>query len=1198
MADTPQQVDPKPDSLIGTTVGDYKIIDIIGQGGMGTVYTAEHQQLHHKTACKVLRAEVANHPETVERFLQEARFISRIRHVNLIDIFDIGELPDKRLYYVMEKLHGRTLTQAIRGGKLPFATIVSITNQICAGMSAAHEAGLIHRDLKPDNLFLVERPGEESLVKIMDFGVAKVMDLTGADGKITRTGYLIGTPQYMSPEQINGVAIDKRSDIYALGVILHEMCTGTAPFRGDTLGQMLIAHLQQVLPTIDPKLRNEDVPAGIEWIIRKALAKDPNERYASVEDLSADLQRLSSGEQPLAAAWYKEYQPRELASIQTLSGNTLNLPFGQPQSRKKRAMLLVATLLPGVLLSAVGGYLWFTHRKAQLAQPVLVQTKVKPKREEIDMLALRSYALGVLQEGLKDGDVQPRLLSVSAIGASRDTRHQSLLEPKLADAEPAVQVQAASALAQIGSRGAIPALQKLHSDAKEPRVALAAAEALMKLGDDSVKKYLEQKAKKDPDPKLQLLAALTLEESAPGHPAHKTVVQRLKKKPTLEDQLTVWTRRAKWGDKDAQQQLVAQLANAEAPVGRQIQLAALLAKEHVEQGKTMLTDLAGKPGPQQVLAAQLLCVADDPTGLALLRTVFADAARPPVERLLATEGLGSCGNRKDAGMLAKTLREGEKSPLLRQAEAGAILKLASGDPAVLNEQSLTWAQAALGSDDWTVRESAVAMLGDTDPQRAIPLLGQAIKDQRAEVRKSAAVTLGKTKNKGAIAVLGSALADGSRDVRLDVLRSIGKVTTHLKQKGEPAMDQATQAEIQKALVSRADTGDAGEQVMAAATLLRMGDDSRRDKLKQGLAADDPEVKQLAISEVSADPELNKSALTTLLSDPSQAVRFKAATELAEQGRAEGKPVLLAVLKGGGADGFKAYSLLKKLGEAVDPPKDMGSLLAGSDPAVRASVIQAARSLPVADAVPLLQKATKDAAPAVRKEVLDVVSSWPAADGTASGVPLLKVLSEDSDVGIRSRASLLLTQLAPKVAPEPEEAEASEEAAPEAAGKTQAAAVDLGQAPVVDMTAPSPDLTAAAAVADMSTPDLSLSAPVKVVAPDMAAPAAAPVAAPVAAAEPELDKAGKKARLKQILSNAEKYLSRGEYEKAIQVLEAGRAVDTSKDIVMQLGQAYELWSEQESGGKQKSLLRKSIEAYKQVKNAEAKAHIQELQERLR
>jgi serine/threonine protein kinase len=289
------KVDPNAESLIGITVGDYKIIDIIGQGGMGTVYTAEHQQLHHKTACKVLRAEDANHPETVERFLQEARFISRIRHINLIDIFDIGELPDKRLYYVMEKLNGRTLTQVdSRPARWRLRASSPIMNQICAGLSAAHAAGLVHRDLKPDNLFLVERPGEPPLLKIMDFGVAKVMDLSSTEAKLTRTGYLVGTPQYMSPEQINGTAVDKRTDIYALGVILYEMSTGTPPFRGDTLGQMLIAHLQQILPAIDPKLRNEDVPAGIEFIIRKALAKDANERYSSVEDLSADLQRLAA----------------------------------------------------------------------------------------------------------------------------------------------------------------------------------------------------------------------------------------------------------------------------------------------------------------------------------------------------------------------------------------------------------------------------------------------------------------------------------------------------------------------------------------------------------------------------------------------------------------------------------------------------------------------------------------------------------------------------------------------------------------------------------------------------------------------------------------------------------------------------------------------------------------------------------------
>ena len=147
-----EKVDSKPESLIGTTVGDYKIIDIIGQGGMGVVYTAEHTQLHHQTACKVLRAEMASHPETVERFLQEAKFISRIRHLNLIDIFDIGELPDRRLYYVMEKLTGRTLAQVLQGQKLSFASILAVTNQICAGLAAAHAAGLVHRDRSPNDI--------------------------------------------------------------------------------------------------------------------------------------------------------------------------------------------------------------------------------------------------------------------------------------------------------------------------------------------------------------------------------------------------------------------------------------------------------------------------------------------------------------------------------------------------------------------------------------------------------------------------------------------------------------------------------------------------------------------------------------------------------------------------------------------------------------------------------------------------------------------------------------------------------------------------------------------------------------------------------------------------------------------------------------------------------------------------------------
>ena len=170
MADSPSP----PDALLGSQVGDYQITGLLGEGTMGIIYAAEHIKLGHRTACKVLRPEVMSQKDAVERFLQEARQVSKIRHNNLIDIFDIGELPDGRLYYVMEYLAGRPLAQVIAKGRLSFVEIVNLGRQVCAGLSAAHAAGLVHRDLSPDTLFLCERPGSSPLVKVMDFGVAEV----------------------------------------------------------------------------------------------------------------------------------------------------------------------------------------------------------------------------------------------------------------------------------------------------------------------------------------------------------------------------------------------------------------------------------------------------------------------------------------------------------------------------------------------------------------------------------------------------------------------------------------------------------------------------------------------------------------------------------------------------------------------------------------------------------------------------------------------------------------------------------------------------------------------------------------------------------------------------------------------------------------------------------------------------------------
>jgi hypothetical protein len=239
---------------------------------------------------------------------------------------------------------------------------------------------------------------------------------------------------------------------------------------------------------------------------------------------------------------------------------------------------------------------------------------------------------------------------------------------------------------------------------------------------------------------------------------------------------------------------------------------------------------------------------------------------------------------------------------------------------------------------------------------------------------------------------------------------------------------------------------------------------------------------------------------------------------------------------------------------------------------------------------------------VRQKVLAVVASWSEADGTASGLPIVRTLADDSDVVVRSRASLLVTRLVPKAPPEPEEAPAPP-AAPDGVGATAAvaaadlaAAADLLAAPDLGVTA---DLSPVVApTGPAPTPDLAVAAPAVPATPAATPEAAAPVAAPAGGETPKLDKAEEKLRVKQALDASERLLSRGEYDKAIAVLDEARKVSASKNLSMQIGQAYELWSEQESGSKQKSLTKKAIEAYKQAKTPAAKEHITELQERLK
>jgi serine/threonine-protein kinase len=283
--------------MIGTAIHNYRIVSRIGEGGMGEVYLAEHAIMGRHAAIKVLRHDLARDTTLVARFFNEARAANAIRHPNIIEVLDVGLTPDgERPYLLMEYLQGETLARRIeRIGRLTSGKAVDIALQTASALSAAHGAGVIHRDLKPENLFLVPPPGAgpgqgaQEIVKVVDFGVAKLRAELRGDDVRTASGAVLGTPEYMSPEQCRGagVPVDERSDIYSLGVILYHMLCGHPPFVARGFGDILIMHVTE--PPAAPRLVNPEISAALEAVVLRALAKSPPARHPSMDAFAAAL---------------------------------------------------------------------------------------------------------------------------------------------------------------------------------------------------------------------------------------------------------------------------------------------------------------------------------------------------------------------------------------------------------------------------------------------------------------------------------------------------------------------------------------------------------------------------------------------------------------------------------------------------------------------------------------------------------------------------------------------------------------------------------------------------------------------------------------------------------------------------------------------------------------------------------------------
>jgi serine/threonine protein kinase len=276
----------------GTMVGEYRIESQLGAGGFGTVYQALHPVIGKAAAIKVLSRQWSSNPQMVSRFIAEARATNQIRHKNIIDIFAFGALPDGRQYYVMELLQGQPFDQFLDGrGRLAPETAVPILRGIARALDAAHAQGIVHRDMKPENVYLVIDDDGIVQPKLLDFGIAKLLGESSSSHK-TRTGTPLGTPIYMSPEQCHGRPVDARTDIYSLGIMTHEVLTGHRPFDGDSVMDILVQHMSLAPPRMSQQC--PELPPSLDVPVLQMLAKDPAGRPdsagAAIDALAATAQ--------------------------------------------------------------------------------------------------------------------------------------------------------------------------------------------------------------------------------------------------------------------------------------------------------------------------------------------------------------------------------------------------------------------------------------------------------------------------------------------------------------------------------------------------------------------------------------------------------------------------------------------------------------------------------------------------------------------------------------------------------------------------------------------------------------------------------------------------------------------------------------------------------------------------------------------
>lgn len=899
------------DALVGSLCGKYKLVRLVGRGGMGTVYEGIHQQIQKRAAIKILSREFSLDPVFARRFLDEARAAHIVRHPGLVETLEFDQRQDGMLYLVMEYVDGESLAARLaRDTRILESRALSLMLQLARALAAAHDRGVIHRDLKPSNIMLTAdpvRPGEWQL-KVLDFGIAKLLstqEAGSADAETIRFARtdkdaVLGTHGYMAPEQYDSSAqVDGKADVFAAGCILFEMITGEA--AGKTAAA-IVARSSELMQRLAARASSPTVA-----LVRAMLMPEPDQR-PTMRALVDALEQL----------------------------------LRPPWLRQRR--LLLAGVVALAVISFIAGWLLYQRSSS----------------------AVRRRAIAILRDqGLRSSALDTRQHALRLIAQSHEEALAELVTPLVEDSDPRIREPAIKALEPLAGLRHLETLRRVAQVRPVTAAQIFAARAIERLRPGSGDEPLQEALASAPA-SLRVQADLILfqADNLARTARLKAWFAQFGSSASLPLLADVLSRLVAARDLDALHKLNELLTAL--PDGPERLRVASLAIEF-SSGKEQLAfeilqQTADRTGDLQVQAARYLADLGRTSACALLSGIARQSAQSVSRRIAAVGGLATCARDEDLALLRDLMDEAQPVPALRLEAAGAFLSVLAKLPGRDGLGAGHWLLQAQQSTSEQQRELAMLALGNSDSSDAIDSLQRGLRDPSVRVRLQAIRSLARKSTRSAVHSLQQALSERDEAIQSAGIAALHDVVTGLVRSG----DSGVVGLVSPMLERMASDPRSPIQASAQGLLVRLGNTRPSSVLAASALSSDHRLKLHAIPWID-----DQTILSAGLADKDLEVRAASALRLAALGSQAGVAVLREVSQAGELLGLRSYAALLRLSVAAPPPPDLDSVLTTAAPDIRSQAVELLANLRPDVAATKLRLVMHDASASLRYQAVDV-----------------------------------------------------------------------------------------------------------------------------------------------------------------------------------------------------------------------------------